>query len=107
MLQRSGALTPGHEVGWRDHVSTGAPASRFPHGDNPIGLTVRQRFEQNGAHDAKDRRGRADAESEREQCRSGKAGCPPKHTGTVPNIPNRFFELLLQHIARYFDGGRA
>ena len=92
MLERSRALAPGDEVGGGDHVADGAAAVGFPHSHDPIGLVVRQRRQHHRAHHAEDRRGRADAEGQRHQCRGGKARRPSQHAKAMPEITHRVFE---------------
>ena len=92
MLERSSALAPGDEVRRRDHVPAGAAAVGFPHRHDPAGLTVRQRLQHHGAHDAEDRRGRADAEGQRHQRRCGEARRPSQHASAMADIANRVFE---------------
>ena len=92
MLERSRALAPGDVVGRRDHVPDGAAAVGFPHRHDPIGLTVRQRLQHHRAHHAEDRRGRADAEGQRHQCRGGKARRPSQHASAMTEITHRVFE---------------
>ena len=71
---------------------TGAAAVGFPHRHDPIGLMVRQRLQHHRAHDAEDRRGRADAEGQRHQRRGGEAGRPPQHASAMADIAHRVFE---------------
>ena len=92
MVERSRALPPGDEVGRGDHVPLGAAPVGFPHRHDPIGLMVRQRLQHHRAHHAEDRRGRADADGQRRQCRCGKARRPPQHSSAMAEITHGVFE---------------
>ncbi len=60
--------------------------------DDPIGLMVRQRLQHHRPHHAEDRRRRADAQSQRHQCRGGEARRPTQHARAVAQITHRTVE---------------
>ena len=71
--QRLGAVAEVEDLGHREgDVLAARPVDRLAQVDQPVAVAVRQRLEQHAAHDAEDRRVRADAEPEREDDRDGK-----------------------------------
>ena len=59
----------------------------LPDHDQPVGLLVGERAEQDGVHGREDRARRPDSESERKGGGHGKTGVAPQQPGAVPKVP--------------------
>ena len=102
VLERSRPFAPGDEIGLSDDIAANVPSGiGFPDRDDTIGILIRQRLEHHAADDAQRRRGRANAERERQNGWNRKARGADERPQRKPQILQQSaHDRLLRPITR-------